>query len=96
MAAGAATLGRQWCGLACALRSQVQERLGDVRLPVLVVHRTAEVISPPADARRRAAGLPDTERQLLDGIGHVPIFTAPATVARLIDTRFMQAAVAMA
>ncbi len=74
----------------------MQDRLTELRLPVLMVHGTADVISPPADARRLAAGLPDAELQLLDGLGHVPIFTAPATVARLIDTRFTPAVVAAA
>lgn len=82
--------------LQCRSELQVQDRLTELRLPVLVVHGTADVISAPADARRLAAGLPDAELQMLDGLGHVPIFTAPATVARLIDNRFMQAMVAAA
>ncbi len=82
--------------LQCRSALQVQDRLTELRLPVLVVHGTADVISPPEDARRLVAGLPDAELQLLDGLGHVPIFTAPATVARLLDTRFMQAMVAAA
>ena len=80
--------------LQCRSALQVQDRLAELHLPVLVVHGTADVISPPADARRLAAGLPDAKLHLLDGIGHVPIFSAPATVARLIDNRFMHAMLA--
>ena len=74
----------------------MQDRLAELRLPALVVHGTADVISPPAYAKALAAGLPDAELQLLDGLGHVPIFSAPATVARLIDNRFMTAMLAAA
>lgn len=77
--------------LQCRSALQVQERLAQVRLPVLVVHGTADAIVPADEARRLAAGLPDAELQLLDGLGHVPIFSAPATVARLIDGRFTRA-----
>jgi len=73
--------------LQCRNALQVQDRLAELRLPALVVHGTADVIAPPADARRLAAGLPDAELQMLDGLGHVPIFSSPATVARLIDRR---------
>ncbi len=76
--------------LQCRSALRVQDRLTELRLPVLVVHGTADVICSPADARRLAGGLPDAELQLLDGLGHVPIFSAPATVARLIDKRFKQ------
>ena len=80
--------------LQCRSALQVQDRLAELRLPVLVVHGTADVISAPADAVALAAGLPDAELRLLDGLGHVPILSAPATVARLIDARFMPAMVA--
>jgi pimeloyl-ACP methyl ester carboxylesterase len=82
--------------LQCRSGLQVQDRLSELRLPVLAVHGAADAISPPADAQRLVAGLHDAELQLLDGLGHVPILTAPAAVARLIDTRFMQAMVAAA
>jgi pimeloyl-ACP methyl ester carboxylesterase len=82
--------------LQCRSALSVQDRLAELRLPVLLVHGTADAISPSADAKRLAAGLPDAELHLLDGIGHVPIFSVPATVARLIDKRFMQAMVASA
>ncbi len=78
-------------GHLCRSALQVQDRLAELRLPALVVHGTADVISPPTDARRLAAGLADTALQLLDGLGHVPVLSAPATVARLIDIRFMRA-----
>ena len=76
--------------LQCRSELRVQDRLAELRLPVLAVHGTADAIAPPADARRLVAGLPDAELHLLEGIGHVPIFTAPATVAGLIDRRFRQ------
>ena len=78
-------------GHRCRSALQVQDRLAALRLPALVVQGTADAASPPADARRLAAGLADAELQLLDGLGHVPGLSAPTTVARLIDIRFMRA-----
>jgi pimeloyl-ACP methyl ester carboxylesterase len=82
--------------LQCRQALQVQERLAEVTLPTLVVHGALDVISPPADARRLAAGLRNAELHVLDGLGHVPIVTAPAAVARLVENRFTRAMVAEA
>jgi len=82
--------------LQCRSALQVQDRLAEITLPTLVVHGTRDAIAPPADARRLAAGLPEAELHMLDGLGHVPIFTAAAAVARLIDNRFMPAMLAAA
>ena len=82
--------------LQCRSALQLQDRLAELRMPALVVHGTADAISPPAEAKALAASLADAELHLLEGLGHVPIFTAPATVARLIDARFTQATLAVA
>jgi pimeloyl-ACP methyl ester carboxylesterase len=69
----------------------LRDRLGQVCLPVLLVHGDRDVVSPPAESQTLARLLPDAELQLLPGLGHVPIMTAPALVARLIESRFVNA-----
>jgi len=71
--------------LQCRQTLNVQDHLAEISLPTLVLHGALDRISPPADSRRLAASLPDAELHILDGLGHVPIVTAPQRVAALID-----------
>lgn len=75
--------------LQCRAELTAQDHLDRVRLPVLLVHGKLDRISPPSASEQLARALPDAELHLLDGLGHVPIFTAPERVARLIDARFV-------
>ncbi len=63
-------------------------RLGGLRLPALVIHGTLDHIVPPGESRALAAALPDAELHVLDGLGHVPLVTAPERIANLVDRRF--------
>lgn len=88
---GRATLPHAVELLRCRSTQTAQDHLGEVRLPVLLLHGEHDRIVPPASSRRLAAALPDAELQLLPGLGHVPMMTDPALVARLIERRFVNA-----
>lgn len=74
--------------LQCRAALTVHRQLGRIRTPALVVHGTRDVIAPPADSERLAAGLPNARLQLMPGLGHVPMLSAPAELAGLIDQQF--------
>lgn len=82
--------------LLCRQGLEVEDHLDEIGVPVLIVHGERDQVSPPDEARRLAAALPDAELHVLPGLGHVPLFTAPAEVARLIDGAFIGRAVATA
>lgn len=67
---------------------RVDERLEEIALPALVIHGTEDRIVPAAAAEELARRLPDAQLQLLPGLGHVPLLSAPARVAQLIEARF--------
>jgi pimeloyl-ACP methyl ester carboxylesterase len=52
--------------------------------PVLLVWGTKDRMVSHSGARRVAAALPDTDVQLLEGVGHCPQLEAPERVAELI------------
>ncbi|MBP6850131.1 MAG: alpha/beta hydrolase [Rhodoferax sp.] len=54
-------------------------------LPALLVHGDQDRIVPVQSSRELAAHLPRAELHVLPGLGHVPICTAPAQVAALVD-----------
>lgn len=63
-------------------------RLEGIRVPALVIHGTLDRIVPADESRALAASLPDATLHLLEGLGHVPLVTAPQRIAALIDERF--------
>lgn len=54
-------------------------------LPTLLVHGELDRIAPPQGARDLAGRIRGAELHLLPGLGHVPLITAPAEVAGLIE-----------
>jgi pimeloyl-ACP methyl ester carboxylesterase len=70
--------------LQCRCALTVEDRLGTIRVPTLLL----DPISPPEDSRLLAQRLVDAKLHILPGLGHVPILTAPEAVARLIEERF--------
>ena len=66
----------------------MQERLHDIRIPALLVHGELDRISAVSVSHELDAALPDSALYVMPGLGHVPIVTAPADVARLIESRF--------
>lgn len=71
------------------LRSREQiastDTLRHLTLPTLLIHGADDRIVPPQSSRLLAELLPHAELQVLPGLGHVPIVTAPTMVAALID-----------
>ena len=57
-------------------------------MPSLLIHGTLDAIAPLQHSQELAKRLADCELHLMPGLGHVPILTAPAAVARLIEQRF--------
>lgn len=55
-------------------------------LPALLLHGDQDRIVPVQSSRLLATRLPNAELHVLPGLGHVPICTAPAQMAALIDS----------
>lgn len=60
------------------------KELRRITLPTLVIGGTNDVITPPAEARRMARGIPGARLELLDGAGHMLMLERAATVDSLI------------
>ncbi len=58
--------------LALSYELDVGDRLGDVRAPTLVVHRTGDRAAPVAQARALADGIGEASLALLPGRSHLP------------------------
>jgi pimeloyl-ACP methyl ester carboxylesterase len=58
--------------LALSYELDVGDRLGQVRAPTLVVHRTGDRAAPVAQAEALAAGISDAQLVLLPGRSHMP------------------------
>lgn len=70
------------------LHLDLVDALPHIDLPTLVLHGQADAIVPPDASWLLAERLPKARLQLLAGLGHVPMATAPAEVARWIDQAF--------
>jgi 2-hydroxy-6-oxonona-2,4-dienedioate hydrolase len=75
-----------------AKRHNVEERLGDVRAPTLIVWGKEDRITPPEVAERFHAGIPGSQLVYLPNCGHAPMLERPesfnAVVSEwLIETR---------
>jgi len=68
-----------------AVMPEIRGRFGELRVPVLIVHGSADGNVPLADAVRAHELLPTSELRVLDGAGHEPQFTRPDDVIRAID-----------
>ena len=64
---------------------QLDDQLKRITLTTLLIHGENDRIVPPQSARMLADRLPRAELHVLAGLGHVPIATAPAQVAALIN-----------
>jgi 3-oxoadipate enol-lactonase len=60
------------------------EALPNVRIPTLVIGGTADVLTPPAEARRMARLIPGARLELMSGGGHMLMFERTEEVNRLI------------
>jgi pimeloyl-[acyl-carrier protein] methyl ester esterase len=68
-------------GLDAFLRADQRPRLGEVRVPALLLHGGADPICLPGAARAAAAAIPGAVLHELPGLGHAPHLSRPAAVA---------------
>ena len=68
--------------------AKVEERLGEIRQPTLLLHGRNDLITPVAMSEEMARRIPDATLQVFEDAGHVPVITRPAQVAHAIDTFF--------
>ncbi len=67
----------------------VRGRLRNARCPVLLVVGVEDFRVPVENVRATAKELPDCELEVLDDVGHYPMFEAPERIAELTD-RFLR------
>ncbi|HZU72833.1 MAG TPA: alpha/beta fold hydrolase [Acidimicrobiales bacterium] len=60
------------------------ERLGQLKVPTLIVHGTDDGMVPVANAQVLADAIPAAELQLIEGAGHVLMTDAPDELAKAI------------
>jgi pimeloyl-ACP methyl ester carboxylesterase len=75
------TSAAQMLAVSCFSRDRSLHR---VRAPTLVVHGEEDVMVPPANARRLAAGIPEAELRLVPGVGHAVPLERPEMVAETL------------
>jgi 3-oxoadipate enol-lactonase len=70
---------------ACAAHN-TNARLGDLKMPTLVIHGTADELLPVQNGRLIASRIPGSQLEILDGIGHLFFWERPERSAELIRT----------
>jgi pimeloyl-ACP methyl ester carboxylesterase len=60
-------------------------RLGEVASPTLILWGAEDRVIPPDNAMTFHAMIPDSELQIFDGVGHLPMEEAPKRTAKAID-----------
>jgi pyruvate dehydrogenase E2 component (dihydrolipoamide acetyltransferase) len=65
-------------------RTGVQERLGELAVPTLIIWGAEDRVIPVAHAAAGAAAIAGARSVVLDGVGHVPQVEAAEAVARAI------------
>jgi pimeloyl-ACP methyl ester carboxylesterase len=54
----------------------VRERLGEIRVPTLVIHGDADPLVPYPNGQALATGIPNAKLSTYPGVGHLPIIEA--------------------
>ena len=72
----------------CVEPLHLEPRLGEIKLPTLLIHGTRDVITPMANSEALAGAIPGARLVKLEGAGHVPTLTRPAAVADAIAAMF--------
>lgn len=65
-------------------RFDVIERLGELKMPTLVIGGTADQLTPPKFARFLAEHIPNAQLALVEGAGHMVMLEQPAEVAKSV------------
>jgi pimeloyl-ACP methyl ester carboxylesterase len=74
--------------MTCMKDINLTPRLGEIAMPVLILHGARDAIRPLAETREMAARLPRARVVVADDAGHVPTITRPHWVATEIDSFF--------
>jgi len=72
-----------------ASREDIQDRLGEIKVPAMVIHGEQDASIPVAVARNLADGLPECEFVIVPGAGHASNLTHPELVNPQIE-RFLE------
>ncbi len=82
----------RWVGECLLDRDDISDRLGDITVPSLVVHGTADIAIDVALGRELAAALPDGDFVQISDVPHAVPMVAPAATSTAIEefllTRF--------
>ena len=68
-----------------AKRSNLDARLGEIRVPTLLVWGKDDRITPPEVAERFRALLPDAQLELIANCGHAPMLEQPLIFNALVE-----------
>ena len=68
-----------------AKRSNLEARLGEIRVPTLLVWGKDDRITPPEIAERFRALLPDAQLELIANCGHAPMLEQPLIFNALVE-----------
>jgi pimeloyl-ACP methyl ester esterase len=71
-------------GLQALLESDQRQRLGEVRVPALLVHGELDPICLPAASAFAQGCIPGARRRVLPGAGHAPHLSRPSLVNELL------------
>ena len=69
-------------------RFDLRPRLGELRMPALVIVGAHDWITPPPQARELTAGLPDARLVVFEESGHYPFLEEPARFAAEVEAFF--------
>jgi pimeloyl-ACP methyl ester carboxylesterase len=64
--------------------SDSRARLGEIRVPTLVVVGNEDIITPPSESAALAQGIADSRLEVIAGAGHFPMLEQPQTFNRLL------------
>ena len=62
----------------------VQERLGEIAVPTLIIQGEQDPLVPLEAVRRTAAGIRGARLEVMPGVGHSPLIERPAAVTKLV------------
>jgi pimeloyl-ACP methyl ester carboxylesterase len=68
--------------------ARVEDRLGNIRQPTLLIHGRGDLITPVATSEDMAERIPHSKLVIIEDAGHVPVITRPNVVAEEIDAFF--------
>lgn len=74
--------------LECMEGIDIESRLGQIKMPALVMHGSRDAVTPLASSEKLAASMPNATLAMIEGAGHVPTVTQPDQIAATIDRFF--------